>query len=82
MAQNSLLLITTLNACLLEKLAVLLLRHPLATLLYNGAHGLTSLALSGQRRPAGDRMTKCGVFTTRNCGQPTRSKSSPNQGRS
>ena len=64
LAQNSLLLITTLNACLLQKLAVLLLRHPLTTLLNNGAHRLTSLALSGQRCPAGNRMTNCAVDRT------------------
>ena len=81
-AQNSLLLITTLNACLLQKLAVLLLRHPLTTLLYYRAHGLTSLALSGQRRPAGDRMTKYAMYTARNWEQPTPSTSRPNQGRS
>lgn len=50
-APDVLLLVATLNACLLQKLAVLLLRHPLATLLNNGAHRLTSLALD--RVPGG-----------------------------
>src|SRR5215468_3075270 len=46
-----LLLVPPLDACLPQQLAVLLLRHPLAALLYDGAHWITltrrSLASSG-----------------------------------
>ena len=55
MAGTRLLLVAALNARLLQQLAVLLLRHPLASLLDDRAHCATYLTVESVKERAGPR---------------------------